>query len=487
MEETLDFIVIGAGLSGIDAAYRLKTQLPKSSYTILEARSEIGGTWSFFKYPGLRSDSALTTFGFPWRPWVHEKDIAPGPLIVDYITSAARDEGIDKKIQFGHNVTAANWSSEDQQWTLRVDVDGTEMTYRTTFVITCVGYYSYQKGLQTNIPGIENFQGTVVHPQFWPNDLDLAGKRVVLIGSGATAITLLPSLAEAAGHITMLQRSPSYVLSIPSVDPLNAVLNRFLPGWLAFPLNWWRGFLLQEFVISIPPIFPNFARKILMSAMRRNLPESVPVDVHFNPRYNPMEQRLCFCPDGDFFKALHRDNCDIITDVIDTVTADGVITKSGAKLDADIIVTATGLHVQLFSGITPTVDGVPIDIAKTYAWRGCMMTGVPNCGAVIGYTRSSWTLGADACIKMLINVYKHMQKTGATSAMPVYDGDKSTKSEPVVNSSATYFVNAASRLPRSTGEDPWFGRISPIHDAWQRWFGGVTKGMKYTVPPKKRN
>ncbi|ORY55882.1 monooxygenase [Pseudomassariella vexata] len=485
MEEH-DFIVIGAGLSGIDAGYRLKTELPDCSYTILEARDKIGGTWSFFKFPGIRSDSQLTTFGLPWRPWVHDKDMADGPLILEYIESAAHDEGIDKKIRFRHKVTAANWSSEEQRWTLTVDNEGSTKIFRAKFLFACSGYYDYEKPLQAEIPGLENFQGTVAHPQFWPTGLNYAGKRVVIIGSGATAITLLPVMAKTAGHVTMLQRSPSYVMTLPSVSVVGNWLKQLLPARIAHPLNWWRCFITEQGFSQFCLAFPNAARKLILRLMKQQLPEHVPVDPHFNPRYVPMDQRLCFCPDGDFFKALHRANCDVVTDVIETVTADGILTKSGKLLEADILVTATGLDVRLFGGASTMVDGVPVEIGQQYVWRGCMLTGIPNAGAVIGYTTSSWTLGADACIRLLIQVYKRTVKIGATSAVPTFDETThSVVSKPVVGHSSTYFVRARNRLPRITGENPWYGRLNPIYDYWQLWFGSLTRGMKYVMPSKK--
>ncbi|KAK9418844.1 hypothetical protein SUNI508_07616 [Seiridium unicorne] len=485
--ETFDFIVIGAGLSGIDAAYRLKTELPQCSFTVLEAREKIGGTWSYFKFPGLRSDSQLTCFGFPWRPWLNELDIANAELILDYVESAAKDEGIDKKIQFQNKVTSVDWSSAEQSWTLKINehkAESNEKTYKATFILNCTGYYDYEKPLQTTIAGLNNFKGVVAHPQFWPEHLDYSGKRIILVGSGATAVTLLPVLAESAGHVTMLQRSPSYVFSIPSVNPVGKFLKTRLPVWLAHLLNWWRSFLLEQIFVQLNLRFPRAARRLHIWLMKRQLPASVPVDVHFNPSYYPMEQRLCLCPDGNFFKALHRDNCDIVTDKIREVLGGGIMTESGLKIEADIIVTATGLHVELLSGIMPTVDSKRVDISSAFTWRGCMLTGLPNMGAVIGYTTSSWTLGADACIKLLISVYKHMQNIRATSVIPVFDGDE-TLSKPVVGHSSTYFLDARDRLPRVTGESPWYGRISPFYDTWQLWFGSLTDGLKYTIPQKK--
>ncbi|KXJ96210.1 monooxygenase [Microdochium bolleyi] len=485
--EHYDFVIIGAGISGVDAAYRLKTQLPDASYTILEARDVVGGTWSFFNFPGLRSDSQLTSFGLPWRPWMHQKDIANAALIREYIQSAARDEGIDAKIQFNTKVTAASWSSDEQQWTLSAASAGAEKTVRATFVLACCGYYRYDKPLETIIPGIKDFRGTVAHPQTWPESLDWAGKKVVVVGSGATAITIVPEMAKTAGHLTMLQRSPSYVLSVPSVNPDGKILKRFLPAWLAFPIYWWRCVIEEHLFVLFSLCFPRLSRKLLIWLARRELPSSVDVDVHFNPRYLPFEQRLCLCPDGDFFKAFHRDNCDIVTDSIDKVVADGIITKSGQKIDADIIVTATGLHVQLLGGLAPTVDGKPFVIGECYGWRGAMLTGLPNMGAVFGYTTTSWTLGADASVRLLIQVYKHMKQVGATSAVPVLDeAGRAAPSKPVISHSSTYFVLAKDRLPKVTDQAPYSGRIHAIYDNWMLWFGNVTRGMEYTIPSKKR-
>ncbi|KAI2618940.1 FAD/NAD(P)-binding domain-containing protein [Hypomontagnella submonticulosa] len=483
--EEYDFLIVGAGLSGIDAAYRLQTQLPECSYTILEARDEIGGTWSFFKFPGVRSDSELTLFGLPWRPWIHNTDMAEAHLIREYIEDAARAEGIDRKIQFRHQVTGISWSSEEQRWTVVANADGGVREYKAKFLMVCSGYYDYAKPLEAEIPGLENFQGIVAHPQFWPEDLDYADKKVVIIGSGATAITMLPVVAKTAGHVTMLQRSPSYVLSLPLSSSFGEWARRHFSERVAYTMNWWRCLIQEHFFVYFCIFFPNMARKLIMKEMKEQLPDSVDVNVHFNPKYNLFDQRPCMCPDGDFFRALHRDNCDVVTDHIDTVTADGIITKSGEKLDADIIVTATGLHVHIFGGITPVVDGQPIDVGTCYCWRGAMITGLPNAGMVIGYTKNSWTLGADANVKLLIKIWKHMKKIGATSVMPVNKQSDLSSSKPVVEHSSTYFVTAQSRLPRITGRSPWYGRKNTIYDHLKLWFGSITKGLQYTIPSKK--
>ncbi|KAK7954279.1 hypothetical protein PG996_015163 [Apiospora saccharicola] len=491
MTEIHDFIVVGAGLSGINTGYRLKTEVPDASWTILEGRDKIGGTWSFFKFPGIRSDSQLTLFGFPWRPWLNEKDMASASLILEYIESAARDEGIDKKIQFKHQVTTVNWSSEEQLWTLGVEVAGKQQqqkqckTLKAKFLLNCTGYYNYEKPLQTEIPDIDRFQGVVAHPQFWPEDLDYARKRIVVVGSGATTITIVPVLAKTAAHVTMLQRSPSYVLSLDSVSPTGSIIKRYFPAWLAHPVNWWRAFVMEQLFVTFSLNFPNASRRLIRAMMKRQLPESVPADVHFNPSYPPFDQRLCLTPDNEFFKAFYRDNCDIVTDKIETVVEDGIVTKSGQKIEADIIVTATGLHVELLGGRTPVVDGVPVKISEQYVWKGAMVTNLPNAGSVTGYTTSSWTLGADATVRLIIRVYKHMKRVGATSVVPVFNEADKARAKPVVSHSSTYFKAAKDRLPMTTGDSPWYGRISPVFDYWQLWFGSITKGMKYTIPSKK--
>lgn len=520
MADIYDFIVVGAGLSGINSAYRLQTELPGARFTVLEGRARLGGTWSFFRFPGIRSDSNLAVFGFPWRPWRHDKDMAGADLILDYIEAAAHEQGIDRRIRFRRRVVSAAWSTPDQLWTLRVvepvdedddrhhDVavsgagngDGGETTtappatrtteYRTRFMLNCTGYYSYDRPRATAIPGLDGFAGRVAHPQFWPADLDYAGRRVVVVGSGATAITMVPVLARTAARVTMLQRSPSYVMSLPSVSPANAFLKRWLPPRLAHPVNWWRAFCMEQLFVLFSLAFPRASRRLLLAGVRKQLPARVSVDDHFTPRYAPFDQRLCLTPDNEFFKAFHRDNCDIVTDTIEAVTEDAILTTSGKRIEADIIVTATGLHVELLGGQVPLVDGVPVDISHEFVWRGAMLTGLPNAGSVTGYTTSSWTLGADACVKLLIRVYKRMQRLGATSVVPVLEASPDGKpapapSKPVIGHSSTYFRDAEGRLPRITGASPWYGRVSPGYDTWQRWFGGLEKGLKYTIPEKK--
>lgn len=483
-----DIFVLGAGLSGINTAHILEQKLPHRSYTILEAQSAIGGTWRFFQYPGFRSDSFMTAFGLPWHPWKHEHKMAQAGEIVDYLEEAVDAAGIRNRIQFRHKMVACEWRSDEQQWRLEIDADGQRKIFTANFVISCLGYYSYDKAFQTTIPGIEDFGGVVAHPQWWPKDLDYSDKRVVVIGSGATAITVVPSLAEKADMVTMLQRSPSFVISRPITSILDSFLRFLLPWSLAYWLIYWKDVVMELIGTQILLNFPGLGRKLLMAGMRAELPKDIDVDVHFNPSYNPFEQRLCMCPNGDFFKALHRDNCDIVTDTIETVTKDGILLKSGRKLEADVIVTATGLYFQLFGGITPLVDGQPIDVGTHYTWRGCMMDSLPNMGFVMGYVTTSWTPGADLTAKILTNVVKGMEKTGSTSVMPVLDAKEKTKPQKLpVNATSSYFVKAADRMPKVTGDGPWYGRVNLAKDWWAWMTGDVSSGLLYSGGLRKKD
>ncbi|KAI1068003.1 hypothetical protein LB507_004495 [Fusarium sp. FIESC RH6] len=483
-----DIIILGAGLSGINAAHVLNEKLPKRSYTILEAREAIGGTWRFFRYPGFRSDSFMTSFGLPWHPWTHEHKMAQAGEIVDYLEEAVDAAGIRDKIRFNHKMVACEWRTDKQNWRLDVDADGQRKTLIANFVISCVGYYSYDKALQTTIPGIEDFGGKVVHPQWWPEDLDYSGKRVVVIGSGATAITIVPSLAEKASMVTQLQRSPSFVISRPTTSNLDFFLRTILPWVWAYWFIYWKDVLMELAATQLLLRFPNFGRKVLVGEMRKELPKDVDVNVHFNPSYNPFEQRLCMCPEGDFFKALHKDNCEIVTDTIETVTHDGILLKSGRKLETDIIVTATGLHFQLFGGIVPSVDGQSIEVGSHYTWRGCMVDSLPNMGFVMGYVTTSWTPGAVLMAKMLTSVIKEMEKKGATSVMPVLDDKDRLKPKKLpVNATSNYFVKAAERMPKVTNEGPWYGRVNLAKDWFAYMSGDVTSGLLYGGGGKKKD
>jgi cation diffusion facilitator CzcD-associated flavoprotein CzcO len=492
--ETLDVVIVGAGLSGINAAYRVQTQLPHHRYAVLEGRREVGGTWAFWKYPGFRTDSAMGLFGLSWRPWPHEVRMAKGADIRSYLEDCAAAEGIDKQIRLGHRVVASSWSSEEQRWTLQMDVtrgDGSveKKTIKAWWVINTSGYYSYERPLPAVIPGIDKFGGQVVHPQFWDETVSHAGKKVVLIGSGATAITMLPALAETAASVTMLQRTPSYILPLPGKDTLPVFLSRFMPLSWAHQIHWCLRMLIETLFVNYLLAFPNSGRRFLVKEMQKQLPAGFDVDKHFNPWYNPFEQRLCFCPRGDFFQALHRPNARIVTDTIETVTETGILLKSGETLEADMIVTATGLFFELMSGVAVTVDGVSVTdtLASRYIWNGAMLEGVPNAGLITGYTAATWTPGADVRVRQLIKVIRHMDKTGATGATPYIDPQERAKMPvlPGVGLSSTYLVSARGRMPKVGTKAPWLNGSNWAVDMWRLVTSNVREGMKYTFGDKK--
>ncbi|KAK3392812.1 hypothetical protein B0H63DRAFT_456650 [Podospora didyma] len=494
-ESVLDVLIIGAGLSGINAAYRLQTEMPGRSFAIVDSRDAIGGTWDFWKYPGFRTDSAMALFGFSWYPWPHVVSMAEGPQIQKYIEDAAAAEGIDKKIRFRNRVTAASWSTNEQRWTVSVDVrqkDGSveKQVLKVSWLIGAGGYYDYEKPLQVTIPGIERFGGEVVHPQFWGDEVSYDGKRVVIIGSGATAVTLLPSLAKTAKSVTMLQRSPSYVASRPRKDYGFPWLEKFLPLSWTRTLNWWRRMFIETFAVWLLYTFPNFGRKGLVEGMRRQLPKSFDVDKHFNPRYDPFTQRLCFCPGGDFFKALNQPNAHVVTDIIETVTETGIQLKSGETLEADMIITATGLYLVLLSGIVMTVDDVRVDqdLGKRFIWNSVMLEGIPNAGVVHGYTAATWTPGADVRTRKMFKVMRRMDELGASSAMPYLGEEERVKlpQKPALNLSSTYIVTARDRVPMSAGVGPWRMGNNWLSDVLNLNFGSMA-GIQYGTADKSKD
>jgi cation diffusion facilitator CzcD-associated flavoprotein CzcO len=474
-----DVIIVGAGISGINAGYRVQTELPNYKYAILESRGAMGGTWDFFRYPGIRSDSDLHTFGFPWRPWTDKKAIADGTSIRNYIQASAEQYGIDRKILFRHKLLAADWSTEEQRWALTVDADGEETTYYARFIIMGTGYYDYSEPLQTTIPGLEKFKGQVVHPQFWPEDLDYTNKKMIIIGSGATAVTLLPVVAEKAAQVTMLQRSPGYVVALPAEDPAGNLLRRFLPQQLAFKLVRWKFLILPFIFFKFCRAFPNVARNLIRKGTSQLLPKNIPLDPNFDPKYNPWEQRLCLCPDGDFFKALQGGNADIVTDTIKTVTEDGILTEGGKNLAADIIVTATGLKMQMAGGARLSVDGTPFVISDRYMWKGMMLQDLPNMAVVIGYTNASWTLGADATALHVCRLLKYMDRHSMQSATPTIGKGETMGVSPVLNLSSTYIEKAKGSLPKAGDRGPWRPRANYLIDCWVSRYGSLTQGMHY--------
>jgi len=483
----VDVMIVGAGISGINAGYRLQTELPGYSYAILESRNAIGGTWDLFRYPGIRSDSDLHTFGFLWRPWSKANSIADGESVRNYIRESAEKYGIDRKIQFHHRLVAADWSSKQQNWTLAVEAGGEKKLYTARFIILSTGYYDYDEPLNATIPGINKFQGQVIHPQFWPEDLDYAGKNVVIIGSGATAITLLPNLAEKATKVTMLQRSPSYIMALPAVDPAGDFMRKWLPTWMAHTLVRWKFLVLPFLFFKFCRAFPNAGRKVIQANTERHLPPSMPHDPNFKPAYNPWEQRLCICPDGDFFKALQNGNSDIVTDTIKTVTASGIETASGKTIDTDIIVTATGLKMQLAGGSSISVDRKPIDVSTKFMWKGVMLQDMPNAAFVIGYTNASWTLGADATAQTVCRLLKHMDSHNASSAVPRVPSGQKLKPTPVLNLTSTYIEKAKGQFPKAGDVGPWQPRANYFVDYWTSNYGNVTTDLEFGKALEKAN
>ncbi|RYP60731.1 hypothetical protein DL769_007992 [Monosporascus sp. CRB-8-3] len=479
--EQHDIIIIGAGLSGINTAHTLQTEMGHRKFTILEGRPVLGGTWNLFRYPGLRCDSSMNIYGFRWHPWSQSHMIASGQEITKYIEEAAEVSGIKDKVRLSHKVMAAEWSSERQKWRLEVDANGTHRTYEANFIFACSGYYSYDKAQEAVIPGLDDFQGKVAHPQWWPEDLDYSGKRIVVIGSGATTITLLPTLAKTAGHVTMLQRSPSYIISIPNRSPINDFIQRWFSVKTAHRLLWWKDALYELMFLGLAAAFPNLGwSKALKSSMKKEVPDHVDADVHFNPKHEAMDQRICMCPDGDFFKTLSRDNCEIVTDVVDTVTKEGITLKSGRKLEADIIVTATGLHIQYFAGIEARVDGKLINIRDHYAWRCCMLDSVPNMAYITGYIQSTWTIGQSLVTRLAIRVLKAMEEKHAASVTPTIERHQlGIKSHLTFDTRANYVVNAADRMPKTTNEGPWYQRSHPFRDIVAVYLGNINKGLVF--------
>lgn len=480
-ETNFDVIVIGAGISGINFAYRLQERNPELSFTILEGRDDIGGTWSLFQYPGIRSDSDLYTFGFSWRPWDDRASIAEGSKIISYMRECMSMYGIDKKIRFRHQVNSANWSSEEKAWTLAVNANGKDQTFKSRFILFCTGYYDYNTPLEARIPGIANFKGRVIHPQFWPKDLDYANKSITIIGSGATAITLLPALAQTASHVTMLQRSPSYILSQPREDGLEKLIRAVAPTNWVYQLIRLKWLAIPYLFIAFCTSLPNLAKWLLAKATAAQLPHTLSCDPHFTPRYNPFEQRMCFCPDGDFYAALRSGKGSVVTGTIDGVTETTIRLSDGQELSPDIIVTATGLKIRIAGGVKVTVDGEEYPINKKFVWKNCMLQDLPNAMFVIGYVDASWTLGADATSQLVCRMLRSMEKSGYEVATPRMDERTRARltERAVLRITSTYVQKAKDVLPKACDQKQWRGRGTYFRDIWEAWFGDLRTGMEY--------
>jgi monooxygenase len=455
MNEHLDVVIVGAGISGISAAWHLQDRCPAKSYAILEARDDLGGTWDLFKYPGIRSDSDMYTLGFRFKPWTSKQAIADGASIMSYLKETAAQFGIDRHIRYRHKVIAADWSDADSKWTLRVDRDGEEVEVTCSFLFACSGYYNYDEGYSPEFPGSEDFEGTIVHPQHWPEDLDYHGKKIIVIGSGATAVTLIPALANSgAGHLTMLQRSPSYIGMLPDVDSFAERASKMLPANLASALTRWKWILFHTAQFRISRRFPNYMRKALMTMAERRLPEGYDVQKHFGPRYKPWDERLCLAPNGDLFRTIRNGQADVVTDTIDRFTKTGIRLNSGEELRADIIITATGLNMRLFGGASVLHNGVPVDITESMTYKGMMLSGLPNMLFTVGYTNASWTLKADLVSEFGCRVINYMDANGYDVVVPQHPGD-SVMERPLMDFTPGYVLRALDSLPKAGSRAPW--------------------------------
>jgi monooxygenase len=458
--EHFDVLVIGAGLSGIGAAHHLRKRCPNKTFVILESRGAIGGTWDLFRYPGVRSDSDMLTMAYSFRPWRSPKSISDGQAIREYICDTAREEGIDKHIRFHHQVVRAEWASDKARW--KVDISrklpggGVELaTITCNFLFSCAGYYKYSAGYTPEFPGRERFKGTIVHPQAWPDVLDYAGKRVVVIGSGATAVTLVPAMARTAAHVTMLQRSPTYIVSYPEQDTTAIALGRLLPSKLAYGIARWKNIGFMTYMYQLARRRPELAKKAILKRTIDELGPDCDVRTHFTPRYYPWEQRLCLVPDSDFFVAVREGRASVVTDQIETFTPKGIQLKSGKELEAEIIVTATGLVLEILGGVAVIVDGKPVDFSKTLSYKGVMFTDVPNLASIFGYINASWTLKADLISSYVARLVRYMDRKGYARVTPRNRESGMETAAFIEHFSSGYVQRSLAKLPKQGAKRPW--------------------------------
>lgn len=462
MTEHVDVLIVGAGLSGIGAAARLRTEHPGRSVAVLEARAVSGGTWDLFRYPGIRSDSDMFTFGFKWRHWEGDVALADGSSILEYLRTVAREYGVDRLIRYHHRVVGASWDSSTNLWTVEVEHDGETLTFTTNLLWACGGYYDYDEGYAPEFPGQADFRGTVVHPQHWPEDLDHTGKKVVVIGSGATAVTLVPAMANSgAEHVTMLQRSPTYVLSLPGRDPIATRLG-WLPSAVRYRIVRAKAILLAVLTFQLAQRRPDLAKKAIRAMVAKQLPPDIDVDTHFKPAYNPWDQRLCFVPDGDLFRAFRAGTASVVTDHVESFTERGIRLRSGEELEADVIVTATGLKLKAMGGMRLTVDGAEVKMQDTLTYKALMLSDVPNFVFTIGYTNASWTLKADLVADFVCRLLTHMDEQGVRRA--VAPRDPSVGEERLITFSSGYILRALDELPKQGDREPWKLRQNFLKD-----------------------
>jgi cation diffusion facilitator CzcD-associated flavoprotein CzcO len=474
--EHFDVLIVGAGISGVGAAHHLQRHCPGKTYAVLEARGAMGGTWDLFRYPGIRSDSDMFTLGYGFHPWRDPKVIADGPSIKSYVEATARKYGIDKHIRFNTRVEAMAFDTASARWTVTAKTREGEKKLSCNFLWMCSGYYRYSAGHTPEFPGADQFRGEVVHPQLWPENYDYAGKEVVVIGSGATAVTLIPSMTDRAKHVTMLQRSPSWFYNLPQTSNVVGALSKVLGQPLAFRLlRWWR-IVFQQIMYKMIRARPKKSGENLMKLVREQLPAGYDVEKHFHPRYDPWDQRLCVVPDGDLFKAISAGKASVVTDEIETWVADGIRLKSGKTLKADVIITATGLHLEAMGGAKASVDGRAVDLGKTFTYRGFAVSDLPNLAFVFGYTNSSWTLRADLISRYVVRLLNFMDKNGYDIAVPVND-DPTLKEEPFLNLNSGYILRAAGRLPKQGDRNPWRNPQSYFRDIRELRFGKIDDGV----------
>jgi len=455
MTEHFDVVIVGAGISGIGAACHLGASLPDVTYAIFEGRERIGGTWDLFRYPGIRSDSDMYTLGFEFAPWEQQEAIADGPAILEYLQRTAAQHDVLRHIRFRHHVERAAWSSADARWTVEVTntATGERVTVTCGFLYMCSGYYDYQRGHAPQFAGTERFGGRIVHPQFWTPDIDYAGKRVVVIGSGATAVTLVPELAKQAAHVTMLQRSPTYILSRPRKDAVANALRKVLPSKVAYDVTRWKNVLMALLLFQLSRRAPERMKKLLVDGVRQQLPPGFDVEKHFTPYYRPWDQRLCLVPDGDLFAAIREGRADVVTDHIETFTEAGIRLRSGQEIPADIVVTATGLEILLLGRVVVVVDGQEVDFAKTLTYRAMMFSGVPNLAISFGYTNASWTLKADLTAQYVCRLLAHMRRHGHTRCVP--RREEGVDEIPFLDFTSGYVQRKLAELPRQGSRAPW--------------------------------
>lgn len=481
----MDVIIVGAGLSGIGGACHLKLHCPRKSFVILEGREAMGGTWDLFRYPGVRSDSDMYTLGYRFRPWRDNKAMADGPAILKYIRETAAEYNVEKAIRYNHRVRRISWSPDQERWTVEAETESDKSVVQLTcnFLYLCTGYYDYDSGYTPEWPGVERFRGAIVHPQKWPNDLDYAGKRIVVIGSGATAVTLVPAMAEHAAHVTMLQRSPSYIVARPAEDKIANLLRRVLPGHTAYMLSRWKNVLAGSFFYNLARNKPEVFKWMVARGVRTELGKDYDAK-HFTPPYNPWDQRLCLVPNADLFRAIREHRVSVVTDHIETFTEDGLLLKSGAHLKADIIVTATGLVLKLFSGMQIAVDGTPVALPQTLVYKGMMFSDIPNLAFAVGYTNASWTLKCDLAAGYVCRLLNHMDHHGYSVCTPRIN-DSDVGDQPVIDFNSGYVLRAMPTLPRQGAKTPWRLHQNYVKDLSLMRYGRVEDGtMEFKPAPR---